>query len=55
MIVNKVKKPPSVKLMLLLFFSIIFEAENWTMEEIESKITHIHRGGEYYPPACSPR
>ncbi len=36
-------------------FSVIFEAENWTMEEITAKLPHVKHGGDHSPTFCRPR
>jgi hypothetical protein len=36
-------------------FSVIFEAENWTMAEIASKLNYVQKGGEHSPLHCKPK
>ncbi len=36
-------------------FSVIFEAENWTIEEINGKLPHVKYGGDHSPTFCRPR
>ncbi len=36
-------------------FSVFYEAENLTMEEIAEKVSHVTAGGDHYPSHCQPR